>query len=97
MAPMPDTSETRLFTDPAVIAAHLEAARKLVNDTMVRMRAQEPETAADVQTVASRGGFFVVQTAMSPAGMVAIDIKLVAPDGQSVQMARVEFDETSVH
>ncbi len=74
----------------ALVADHLKAARALLEAGLMEMKRTAHDEYQAVALSAKLGGFFQLKTAMSPAGLCETTIDLVAHDGQTLNLMRVE-------
>lgn len=74
------------------IAAHLATAKRLAADAVGKLRAEDPEAFAAVNEAARTGSAFRVTASFSVAGLCEVDVTLVLPNGDTVQIAHVEFE-----
>ncbi len=77
----------------AAIARFNTAARDLLRECLLELRKTDPEGHKAVAEAARAGCAFHCVAAASMQGLQEIEVRLVAPTGETVRLAWAEFDE----
>ena len=77
------------------ITQHLRATRQLIAAACAQMKEEDAEAYQGIAVASQRGASFRVVTSLSVQGLCEARVELVAPDGQSVTVANVAFNEST--
>lgn len=73
-----------------LVQKHVQAATALLQAGLMHMKTEIPDDYSAVALATKMGGFFQINTSISPAGLFETKIDLVARDGTSINLMRVE-------
>lgn len=76
------------------IKQHLRATRQLIAAACAQMKDEDAEAYQAIAVASQRGASFRVVTSLSVQGLCEARVELVAPDGVTVNVATVAFDDT---
>jgi hypothetical protein len=75
------------------ITQHLRATRLLIAEACAQMKADDAEAYQGIAVASQRGASFRVVTSLSVQGLCESRVELVAPDGVSVNVATIAFND----